>query len=65
MSAGRGGARPNAGRPSAFPRGLPLHRRSMRLPEPVWASLDALAAEWATTDDGAVARLLSERAANL
>jgi hypothetical protein len=34
----------------------------MRLPKPVWAALDALAAEWGTTDDGAVARLLSERA---
>lgn len=57
----RGGARPGAGRPSAFPRGTALVRRSVRLPPEVWSALDALAAEWGTTDDGAVARLLRER----
>jgi hypothetical protein len=51
----------NGGRPSAFPRGVPLIRRSVRLPADVWAALDALAREWGTTDDGAVARLLAER----
>ena len=60
-SSPRGGPRPNAGRPSAFPRGTVLHRRPLRLPSEVWAELDALAREWGTTDDGAVARLLRER----
>lgn len=50
------------GRPSAFPPGTPLHRRSVRLPAEVWARLDALAREWGTTDDGAVARMLDDRA---
>jgi macrodomain Ter protein organizer (MatP/YcbG family) len=60
----RGGKRKGAGRPSAFPHGTVLHRRSVRLPAEVWTRLDALAKEWATTDDGAIARLLDEHDAS-
>ena len=57
-----GGARPNAGRRSAFGRGVRLVRVAVRMPAEVWAELDALARKWATTRDGAIARLLRERA---
>jgi hypothetical protein len=57
----RGGKREGAGRRSAFGEGAELVRRSVRMPAEVWADLDALAKEWGTTDDGAIARLLRER----
>ena len=61
MTTPRGGARPNAGRRSVFGHGAILKRRSFRLPPDVWARLEALAAEWGTTREGAVARMLAER----
>jgi len=45
------------GRPSAFPPGLPLVRRDLRLPASVWATLATLAAAQSTTIPGAIARL--------
>ena len=61
MTTPRGGARPNAGRRSVFGHRAVLVRRSFRLPPDVWARLEALAAEWGTTREGAVARMLEER----
>lgn len=56
----RGGPRTGAGRPSAFPRGTELERRTLLLPPDVWASLATLAERWGTTPAGAVAQLVGE-----
>jgi hypothetical protein len=57
-ASGRGGTRPGAGRPSAFPRGVPLDRRAIGLPAEVWARLDALADDAGTTPAGMIARMV-------
>lgn len=59
--ASHGGSRRGAGRPSAFPRGSRLIRRSVRMPQDFWDRLDALARSWDTTDDGAIAKMLDEQ----
>lgn len=56
----RGGYRPNAGRVSAFGRGVRLQARTLRMPDERWDQLDALARELRDTPAAVVARLLDE-----
>lgn len=59
----RGGFRPNAGRVSAFGRGVRLQARTLRMPDERWDQLDALARELRDTPAAVVARLLEDYAA--
>lgn len=38
----RGGARPGAGRPSGWGRGVRVQARTLRMPDELWDQLDAL-----------------------
>lgn len=59
----RGGYRPNAGRVSAFGRGVRLQARTLRMPDECWDQLDALARELRDTPAAIVARLLENGSA--